>query len=241
MGSRSRRRKNGAGLGAFLGSLVGVIAGGVIWPPLGVLGSIAGGALGGVAGAKADRRKRGGVGGAVGGALLGPIGAAVGGYVGGRKPDAEFSGKAKKNPRQYDPEEWVEFVLEGMAERDAKVTAELRAAADEFELAIDDALDVCLDKFPPAVDPARLYGDPATALDIFMTLSGEGVGIWDGRWDLYYPDAKPRHWNRLQSCLRSELKKPYHRLESALIDAAYVINDNPTRRLSKRLAKKVKV
>ena len=238
--ARSRgRRRNGAGLGAFLGSLVGVIAGGAVWPPLGVLGSIAGGAIGGGAGARADRRKRGRAGGAIGGAVFGPVGAAVGGYIGGRKPDADFRGKTN-NPR-YEPTEWAQFVLEGMATRDAEVTTELQAAAATFECSVDEALDVCLDKYPTAVDPSPLYGDPATALDIFLTLSGEGVGIWDGRWDIYYPDAKPRHWNRLQSCLRSALKDPYRRLEDALVEAAYVINDNPNRRLSKRLARKVRV
>lgn len=236
MGRRNRRR-NGAGLGAFLGSLLGAVAGGVIWPPLGVVGSIAGGAIGGREGAKADRERRGAVGGAVGAAIFGPPGAALGGYIGGRKPDADFR---TANP-QYTPEEWLQYVLDGMAQRDADVTLDLQIAANDFEGAVNDALEICFEQYPPVGDVAELYDDPTTAYDIYMTLAGEGVGIWDGRWDQYYPRAKSRHWNRMVSCLRKQLDAPYERLESALTEAVDLIQDNPRKRLSKRLARKVNI
>ena len=90
-----RRKKNGAGLGAFVGSLVGVAANGVlvgigvpgaVTIPLGVALSAAGGAYGGHYAAPKDRKRRGTEGGGIGG-VFGPLGAALGGYIGGSKPD----------------------------------------------------------------------------------------------------------------------------------------------------------
>lgn len=90
-----RRKKNGAGLGAFIGSLGGVAANGLIMAmgapvglslPLGIALSATGGALGGQYAAPSDRKRRGAEGGGIGG-VFGPIGAAIGGYIGGTKAD----------------------------------------------------------------------------------------------------------------------------------------------------------
>ncbi len=72
---------------------------------------------------------------------------------------------------------------------EAEATEEVVEEAKRYDVALAKALRELVEKHPPA--------DDATADDLWkakgpylvlMTLRGEGVGIWDGRWEDFYDD-----------------------------------------------------
>lgn len=147
---------------------------------------------------------------------------------------ARKKSRKRNQGRRYEAGEWVQFVLHGLAGRDVEVTPELKEAAVNFEAAVEEAVATCIRKYPPkggvqaTIDELRDEG-ANTIYDVYATLAGEGVGIWDGRWDAYYPNADRQHWQKLANCLRKELSRQYGALESAFVDAAFAEQDNPSR------------
>lgn len=105
-------------------------------------------------------------------------------------------------------EEQLQFILDGEAEsegiEDAEVTNALEAAARKFENAAKKALKSAERagiKPKEDVDLDDVWDEDA-AYNIYMTLTGAGVGIWDGRWDDLYEQAD---LEALQRHLKREL------------------------------------
>jgi len=112
--------------------------------------------------------------------------------------------------RHYADDEWVEFILDGFPESmevdvdEVPITDELQAEVDRFMEAADKAVEQCSKQFPPAEE---IYLSDADYADIYHTLVGAGVGIWDGRWDHYYPNYTQADWDKLSACLNKKLGK----------------------------------
>jgi len=105
--------------------------------------------------------------------------------------------KSRKNPRRRNQgrqyEDWVQFELDGIADQeDVEITPELREEAAKFESAVYAALDEWTRKHPPrdgsSVD--ELFEEGNAPWNVYATLVGHGVGIWDGRWDQYYSEKE---------------------------------------------------
>ena len=115
--------------------------------------------------------------------------------------------RTRNNGRRYESSEWVEFILDGVAESeeaedvDVEITPALAKEVERYKEAVDNAVESCSRSFPPAED--IVVGDEEY-LDIYHTLTGAGVGIWDGRWDHYYPTAD---WEALSNCYEAKLGK----------------------------------
>lgn len=96
--------------------------------------------------------------------------------------------------------ETLDWLVQGVAEThdmdftpNACATDKLRAVVEEFEKAASEAVEEwCRYHYvlAPDVDPSDLVDDEGLYL-ILMTLRGEGVGIWDGRWDHHFKDKDP--------------------------------------------------
>lgn len=62
------------------------------------------------------------------------------------------------------------------------------------------------------------------AYDVYMTLAGEGVGIWDGRWDDYFPPNVSRGGGipkDLQPALKKLLSTAFRNMEQAIQNEVY--------------------
>lgn len=99
--------------------------------------------------------------------------------------------RRKKNQgRHYSADEALEFWLDGFAESeevdsgDVHITSELQDAWDNFGFAVQESLDKHLGE----AKTEEIYdseGFESVTSDVYATLAGHGVGIWDGRWDGY--------------------------------------------------------
>jgi hypothetical protein len=75
--------------------------------------------------------------------------------------------------------------------RKAKATPEVLKEASKFEKDLERALKEWVKKNPLAADyDASDLMDDEGAYNVLMTLRGEGVGIWDGRWDQYFKNSR---------------------------------------------------
>ncbi len=154
--------------------------------------------------------------------------------------------KRKRNQgRRYESSEWVEFILDGVAESEefegeVEITPALEKEVERYKKAVDDAVESCSRSFPPAED--IVVGDEEY-LDIYHTLTGAGVGIWDGRWDHYYPTAD---WEALSNCYEAKLGKFADStgggsLEDAMREAVYEAKEgNPVTPPSETETRKLK-
>lgn len=107
-------------------------------------------------------------------------------------------------------------------EDDCAVTAEVIEAAQAYDAALWSALEALVKKCPPKgkATVEDLWAAEAPYL-VLMTLRGEGVGIWDGRWDEFYKDT-----DDASDFLESRLSKFADgagggKLEEAFLNAAY--------------------
>lgn len=77
--------------------------------------------------------------------------------------------------------------------KDAEPDDEVREVAAQYDAALWLALnELCNDHssdLSPSVDASDLWNAEGPYL-VLMTLRGEGVGIWDGRWDAFFKDEK---------------------------------------------------
>lgn len=104
--------------------------------------------------------------------------------------------------RRYEEDEALEFWLEGHAES-AEVTEKLQKTWDKFGTAVDKSLEKHLtDDEYMAVTGSE--GEEAIKSDVYATLAGHGIGIWDGRWDGYMSQARLK---TLQPKLKRDLGK----------------------------------
>lgn len=66
--------------------------------------------------------------------------------------------------------------------------------------------------------------------DVYFTLGGHGVGIWDGRWDKYLTDAQVKD---LEKVLKRILNPQFHRLEDDFYSEAAEHIDRTTPKVHK--------
>lgn len=120
--------------------------------------------------------------------------------------------------------EYVKMAAESSEwdDSNAEVTSEVRSVAAEYDAALWVALNDLLHVHPTdnGADAADLWNAEAPYL-VLMTLRGEGVGIWDGRWDEFYSNTKP-----VEEFLKRKLKRfadgsGSGKLEEAFMEAAY--------------------
>jgi len=108
-------------------------------------------------------------------------------------------------------------------EGEVEVTPEVEKLADEFEHVLDAVLTHWVEKHPdammPGVDAYDLIDAGEAGYNVLMTLRGEGVGIWDGRWDNFFRDRKDIE--ELQQYLKKILGEYVDRFETAFMNAAY--------------------
>lgn len=106
--------------------------------------------------------------------------------------------------RHYAAEEWVEWLVDGVADSEDVdpddldiYDDELQAEVQRYKDAVEKAVESCSKQFPPAVD---IVVDDGTYIDLYHTLDGSGVGIDDGRWSHYYPDLDDAEWQKIIAC-----------------------------------------
>lgn len=108
------------------------------------------------------------------------------------------------------------------SEEDCAVTEEVIEVAKEYDAALWSALEALVKKHPPKGNAtAEDLWDAEAPYLVLMTLRGEGVGIWDGRWDEFYKDT-----DDAEKFLKSRLKEfatdgSSGKLEEAFMNAAY--------------------
>lgn len=105
---------------------------------------------------------------------------------------------------------------------EAEATPEVQAEAKRYDKALAEALSDLVEKYPPKNGAtADDLWDAKGPYLVLMTLRGEGVGIWDGRWDEFYDDTK-----KVETFLEKRLGKFADdtgggSLEEAFINAAF--------------------
>lgn len=72
----------------------------------------------------------------------------------------------------------------------------------------------------PELWAARVFEQGEAPLNVWFTLTGEGVGTWDGRWDVFF-QGNERYLADLERTFKRELAPWIDRMEGALSDAAY--------------------
>jgi len=110
---------------------------------------------------------------------------------------------------------------------DLVVTDALREAVEEYEEALYKVL-VQYAKSQRIDDPEEfagmLFDEGDAPLNVFLTLNGEGAGIWDGRWEAYFSEKQIKD---LQKKLKDNLSRFAEEtgtgtLNEAILEAAYV-------------------
>lgn len=134
---------------------------------------------------------------------------------------------------------WADDYAEGAGVESVEVTEKLQRVWGRFGVAVDRVLEKHL-------TPEEYWevtsgeGEESIKGDVYATLTGQGVGIWDGRWDGYMSEAKLKK-------IQVELKKGAGqwaddtgggKLNIAFQDAAF--ESNPSRRRGKKKATKRK-
>lgn len=107
-----------------------------------------------------------------------------------------------------------------------KVTKQIEREVTKFERDLQKALDQWTKKRPlKGMFTTNTLMDANGGYLVFMTLRGEGVGIWDGDWDEYFEDPK-KDIKDLEKFLEQKLRKYADdtgggSLNQAIDDAAY--------------------
>lgn len=107
-----------------------------------------------------------------------------------------------------------------------KITKDIERQVAKFESDLMKVLDAWVKKNPlKDMFNADTLMDADGGYNVFMTLRGEGVGIWDGRWDEYFNDPK-KDIKSLEKVLKQKLRKYADdtgggSLNQAIDDAAY--------------------
>jgi len=119
--------------------------------------------------------------------------------------------------KQYDDS--LSFILDGEAENfteerctDLTPTANLRAVWRRWGELVSEAFYAC-----PETKDVSLPDD--ADYDVFMTLDGQGVGIWDGRWDSLFDNKADL--KRVESRLKHSLHGAYLIFKRALENEVY--------------------
>lgn len=108
---------------------------------------------------------------------------------------------SKKTATKLSDSDAIDFVMVGFEETNevehgsGQYTEELKKAIKDFEDALWYALDEWVDAHQNELadtsdessNTADMYNE---SVDVYFTLNGEGVGIWDGRWDHFFRDPE---------------------------------------------------
>jgi len=113
------------------------------------------------------------------------------------RDEVYYMPQAAKNPsHRKSNAEWHGQILDMVAESEGidsdvyiEMTSDLEEAIEKYESRLHDALEDVIQKYPPKNDQDinDVLGADAD-YNVFMTLNGEGVGIWDGRWKHLWND-----------------------------------------------------
>lgn len=156
--------------------------------------------------------------------------------------------------RHYSADEALQFWLDGHAESlsdgacgGAGITPKLQETWDNF----GEAVEKSLYRHLPNAKVEEIYdseGEESVKSDVYATLTGQGSGIWDGRWDGYLTGPQLK---KVQKGLKKDLggdrgwasDAGSGKLEYAFHDAVYEwcgdeFEENPRRRKKKRGKKK---
>jgi len=127
-------------------------------------------------------------------------------------------------------EDWQEQVIEMTAEslgvpnpEEAHCNKMCSRAWEAFDDHAYDALEAWVKKHPRSLKKGigfdDLWEEEGEYL-IYMTIAGEGVGIWDGSWHHFF--RRPEEISKkLVPYLKGKLSKHYEILEHAIVDSAY--------------------
>ena len=111
------------------------------------------------------------------------------------------------NGRHYQEDEALEFWLDGHAEsegvEDVEITDSLQKTWDKFGDAVDKSLEKHL-TVEEYMAVTGSEGEESIKSDVYATLTGQGIGIWDGRWDGYMSGAK---LDKIQKHLKKDVGK----------------------------------
>lgn len=104
--------------------------------------------------------------------------------------------------------------------KNAEATEAVVAEARRYDVALWEALKELVKRYPPKHGDAEALWDANAPYLVLMTLQGQGVGIWDGRWDEFYTDT-----DQVEEFLKDRLRSfsdgtGSGSLENALMDAA---------------------
>jgi hypothetical protein len=133
--------------------------------------------------------------------------------------------------RQYD--DALEFLLDGAAESisDGRCTNltpsnELRRLWARWGLGIIQALHIWERNYPETMRAPVGYllaEEEYPEADVYFTLSGSGIGIWDGRWDPYFVDRAAI--DKVEKYLKQVLRTAFGTMEQAIQDEALRLCD----------------
>lgn len=116
--------------------------------------------------------------------------------------------RRRKRRKNVTRDEWLDAFIDEIAEsegveaREVDLTEEIEAQVEQYTAAVDDVVARCSRFFVP-VTPIDV--DEGVYYDLYRTLEGSGAGIWDGRWDRYYPAYTREQWRDLMRCYEAKL------------------------------------
>lgn len=127
-------------------------------------------------------------------------------------------------------EEWQEQVVRMAAEalgvpnpEDATCNKMCERAWEAFDDAVYEALEKWVKNnrkmLERDVTEDDLWSEEGPYL-VYMTIAGEGVGVWDGSWDHFFKRDRDIE-KKLVPYLKESLSKNYSVLEHAIVDSAY--------------------
>ena len=88
---------------------------------------------------------------------------------------------------------------------DIKITDSVRRVAREYDDALMNALEELVEKYPPKEGGAEDLWDARGSYLVLMTLRGEGTGIGDGDWDVFYDSEQLRSGGDIYTFLKTKL------------------------------------
>lgn len=107
--------------------------------------------------------------------------------------------------------------------RHPRITPELRRVWDMWEASVQTTLRGWAKKHvrpEPDKWATIVILNGYAPLNVWLTVAGHGVGIWDGRWDEFFPGGGEKYLENLQRHLERYLGFWMDRIDHALMDAA---------------------
>ncbi|MBD3404326.1 hypothetical protein GF420_15660 [candidate division GN15 bacterium] len=100
-------------------------------------------------------------------------------------------------------------LIEEYVDHDAQVQTDHRfdEVLNEYDEKVEEVLEKFVAKWPLAEEYTvqDLIDEGSASFNIYMTLEGHGVGIWDGRWDHFWDSQ--RVMDALMETIKDELRE----------------------------------